>query len=132
MTEQEIELVEWGCVALQLKELSKYEMDLRKKVFGNFFKDPVEGANTVEFPDGSKLKGTYKINRNLDEASVPAVSQQLAEIGVSPDSIFVPKFSLSTKGLKSLGEQGRLIAEAAFTSKPGAPALELVAPKGQK
>ena len=116
------------------KKMAEEEMALRKLVAAAFFPEPVEGANTSALNGGWTLKLTYKIDRKLDEAAMPAVYAKLREMGINPDPLVRFKPELETKaykGLAKINEAAAKVMDAALVIKPGSPTLELVPPKGQ-
>ncbi len=106
------------------------EMRLRKLVFALAFPTPVEGTNDLDLPNGWKIKGTYKLDRKLDEAALPAVLETLRQQGVVADSLIRRKPEIDTKAYRALSDANRLIFEQAMTIKPASPTLELNPPKG--
>ena len=108
------------------------EMTLRKELFNKFFPNPEEGVNKLELQDGWGAKGTYKLDRKIDEAALPAVNDQLKELGVAFDGLVKNKPSLVIKEYKKLNEEHRAIFDEALTTKPGSPTLEITAPKAAK
>ena len=133
-------LQQWQEAEKALDHYKKIEMELRKELFEIAFPMPTEGTLRVDLQEGWKLKGVYKITRSLDEAALPAVMEQIRAIGFNADKLVEFKPSLNLKEYKALpleftvphtGEvvQPRRIFEQAMTSKPGAPSLELEAPK---
>ena len=115
------------------KKVIAEESDLRKKVFALYFPAPTEGTNTVEFAGGWKLKGTYKLDRKVDEAALPAIFQALRDMyQVDAGLIVKPEPKLDTKAYKALRDinpEAAKLFETCLTIKPQSPTLELVAPK---
>ncbi len=104
-------------------------MKLRKEIFEECFPTPVEGTATIDMPEGWALKGTYKLTRSIDEAALPAVLAELRKHKVSTDTIITYKPNLSLSNYRKLDPKWQRVLEQAMTVKPGAPTLELVAPK---
>lgn len=133
MTPENFKLLEdWRLATEQVAELKSIiakEQELRKQVFAAFFPAPKEGANTVNLPEGWKLKGTYKIDRKIDEAALPAVIEKLRIEGVSSDLLVEYKPSLKTTVYKQLVAEHRAIFDEALTAKPASPTVELNPPK---
>lgn len=121
---------EWNTLQTQLEAIKAQEMKLRKEIFDASFPSPTEGVNDFELPEGWKLKGTYKLTRNIDEAALPAVLTELRKHKVNTDALLRYKPSLDIKAYRALDPKYRTIFEQAMEIKPGAPSLELVAPKG--
>lgn len=119
--------------AKEAKLLIEQEQALRKEVQALFFTDPKEGTNTEELTAGWKLKFTYKIDRKVDEAALPAVMQRLRdELKVNPDPLINHKPTLDTTAYKTLVQtnpDAAKVFEEALTIKPGSHTLELVPPK---
>ena len=118
--------------AVAAKELIEQEQTLRKAVMAEFFPAPKEGVNSLDMGQGWTLKGTYKIDRKIDEAALPAVKEQLRELGVNADTLVKYKPEVATTIYKTLPEQARLIFDSALTIKPGSPVVELIPPKEKK
>lgn len=135
MTDRVAKLQEWYQAVLAAQEAKKVveaEQSLRKEVMALFFPEPVEGTNKFELEAGWSLKATHKIERKVDEAALPAVLQQLREMGVNPDTLIRTKPDLDTKAYKSLVQinpDAAHVFEQALTIKPGSPTVELVPPK---
>lgn len=135
MTDRVAKLQEWHQSVLAAQEAKKVveaEQSLRKEVMALFFPEPVEGTNKFDLEAGWSLKATHKIERKVDEAALPAVLQQLREMGVNPDPLIRTKPDLDTKAYKSLVQinpDAAHVFEQALTIKPGSPTVELVPPK---
>lgn len=106
------------------------EMRLRKLVFAIAFPSPVEGTNDVDIPNGWKIKGTYKLDRKLDEAALPIALAELRKQNVVTETLIRYKPEIETKAYKALSDANRMILEQAMTIKPASPTLELIPPKG--
>ncbi|MDE3023511.1 MAG: hypothetical protein KGI54_16955 [Pseudomonadota bacterium] len=130
-------LQEWQTALLyaqDAKKLIEREQELRKEVFAIFFDAPKEGTNNYELANGWKLKGTYKLERKLDEAALPAVKEKLTEMQVNSDVLvrWVPELATKEyKSLLTLNPEAAKEFDAALTTKPGSPVLELIPPKEQ-
>lgn len=128
-------LRDWNTAVVQTvaaKELIAQEQELRKAVMAEFFPTPKEGANNLDMGQGWTLKGIYKIERKVDEAALPAVKEQLRQLGVNADTLIKYKPEVATTIYKTLSEQARLVFDAALTIKPGSPTVELIPPKEKK
>ena len=129
-------LAQWtalkGRIAAECAPLVAEEMTLRKELFTLLFPSPVEGTNTADIEAGWKVKGTYKLDRKLDAAALPAVLEELRKQDVVADALikYVPE--LNTKDYKALNADNRKIFEQAMTIKPASPTLELIPPKEAK
>lgn len=117
-------LDEWITVKTDLERLKKREADLRKKLFDGAFPAPIEGVNTVELSDGSIVKGTYKINRTIDEASLQAVKENLPAEKSARLVTFKPQLSLTE--YRKLTDEERKIFDAALIVRPGSVSLEVI------
>lgn len=132
---QQIKLQEWNealVAATEAKKAIEKEQALRKEIMALFFPTPEEGTNKVDLGSGWTLKATHKIDRKIDEAALPAVFQQLREMGVNPDPLVRAVPSLETKAYKSLAQinpDASRVFDQALTIKPGSPTLELIPPK---
>lgn len=134
-TEKRALLIEWSQAQVKLagvKLLVENEMRLRKQVMEAYFPVPVEGVNTCQLEAGWELKGTYKIDRRLDEAALPAINIELRGMNVNPDRLVRFKLELDTAAYKTLVQinpQAAKVFEKAMISKPSAPSIELKSPK---
>lgn len=130
--EQIAKLEEWRAAkadADAVKSIVQKEQQLRKEIFELFFPEPKEGTNTLELPEGWKLKGVFKLTRNIDEAALSTVTKHLREIGVNADTLVQWKPSLKLATYKELTAEQRNLMDEAIVCKPGSPTVELVAPK---
>lgn len=114
------------------KQAVTLEQNLRKQVMASLFADGKEGTNTVELANGWKLKGTIKLDRKLDKATLLSISDKLRELGVNPDTLVEWKPDLKTSVYRELTAEQATLFDTALTIKPGSPTLELVAPKEPK
>lgn len=132
---QQLKLQEWNeaiVAATEAKKAIEKEQTLRKEIMALFFPTPEEGTNEVDLGAGWTLKATHKIDRKLDKAALPAVFQQLREMGVNPDPLVRAEPALETKAYKSLVQtnpDASRVFDQALTIKPGSPTLELIPPK---
>ena len=133
MTEEQMKLLEeWRLAKAEadaVKPIIAKEQELRKQVFAAFYPTPKEGTNTLDLAEGWKLKGVYKLDRKIDEAALPAVTEQLREMGVNADTLVKWTPSLKTAVYKELTAEQRAVFDQALIIKPGLPTIELVAPK---
>lgn len=120
---------QWYDLQNKLAALKDQEMALRQEIFAAQFPTPAEGVNSLDLPEGWTLKGTYKINRTIDEAALPAVLEALRKKKLATEALVAYKPSLVIKGYRALSDDHRRILEQALVIKPGAPSLELIAPK---
>jgi hypothetical protein len=116
----------WRELQVSIRHLQDEEKQLREQLFEGTFPDPVEGSNKYELPDGSVLKGTYKLNRKFVKGFTPQdlkVSTELRNMLVSI------KYDLSVAAYKKLDEQTRKKVDSVLEIKPGLPSLELIPPQ---
>lgn len=116
-------LGQWQDTKAELESLKRKEAQLRKLLFQGAFPNPVEGVNTITLVDGTIIKGTHKIVRNIDEAALPAVLEKMPE-GIR-DSLVAYKPSLATSVYRKLTAEERKIFDQALIVKPGMPTLEV-------
>ena len=125
-------LAELEVLNQEIANLKFKEQELRKRIFGACFENPVEGANNFALPAGYTLKFTHKINRTVDASVLPIIREELAEHKVNMDDVIRLKPELSVGTYKKLSPEARLVMDKAVTSKPGTPSYEIVAPKAKK
>ena len=118
----------WRLATLELAALKAKEMQLRKELTAETFNSQLEGTHVVELTDGWQLKMTQPFTRSLDQAKMPEILKQLKKL--KADSAVKVKYELSITQYRTLEAEGKALIDAALTTKPGAPSLELVAPKG--
>jgi len=125
-------LQSWNTAVVQVeacRPLIAQEQELRKAVMAEFFPTPKEGVNNLDMGQGWTLKGTYRIDRKVDEAALPAVKEQLRELGVNADTVVRYKPEVATTIYKTLSDQARRVFDTVLTIKPGSPTVELIPPK---
>lgn len=105
------------------------EMELRKEIFSMAFPSPKEGTNNSELQGKWILKGTYKLDRKIDEAALPAVLEQLRKQNVVTELLVKYEPKLSATNYKALSIENQRIFDQAMTIKPASPTLELIPPK---
>jgi hypothetical protein len=123
-------LQEWNETLGQLSTLKAKEMSLRKQLVATVFPEVVEGTQTLQLNNGWKLVMTQPFTRSLDQAKVPALLKELKKLQAAPTLIKI-KYELSIGEFRKLEGEGLLLVQDILTTKPGAPSLELVAPKGE-
>lgn len=123
--EQRALLTEWQKASEWIKEAVKSEMELRKKIFAQFFPKPSEGTNTF-LADGVQIKAVHKINRSLDKAALDSVMPQLQEQWRILGTLisYEPKFS--TEVYRTMPDDQKKIFEQALSIADGAPTLEVI------
>lgn len=132
------DLLDWEESADQLSRIKAREAILRRKIFDFMFPVPVEGVNNVKLPDGTLIKGGYKIDRKVDEALLQAMNQPNPELdgksifevgGINSGKLVKMEPSLVTSEYRELTEEQRLLFERVLIMKPSMPSLDLVPPK---
>lgn len=126
-TQEDLNL--WYKLQEELGRLKIQEMDLRKKIFGSYFTEPVEGTNTAPLTEGWVLKGQYKIDRKPDEALLTTLSPVFKEKKIPVKELIIYKPELALRVYRTLSEEERVIFDQCLVIKPGSPALEIVKPK---
>lgn len=112
----------------ELDKLKADEVKLRKHLFGEFFREPREGVNSVPLANGWVLKGTHKLNRKVDESALAVVAKKKG----MPDIIKAVvdyKPALSLRAYKQLPEDKRKVLDNALIIKDSPPALSIELPK---
>lgn len=122
------DLMEWDSLKQQLNVIKNKEMLLRKKIFGAYFPNPVEGTNTAPLNAGYELKGKYNIDRSVDEAALVALSAEFAKEGIIVDQLIKRKPELVLKNYRELTAEQRHTFDQCLLIKPGSPALEIKLP----
>jgi hypothetical protein len=133
----------WYNAAQQLVAIKEAEAEARDALFSYFYKsdDPKRSqAGTEKFgmPGGWALEVERRINWKVDEAALDACKKTIAELKVdesgelpSIDACIKYKPTFSESGYKTLRDDVRLILSDALESKPGQPAISLIAPKAE-
>lgn len=117
-------------IAATVKPLVEQEMELRKAMFEFFFgPKPKEGTTRIELKEGWAVKAVYELDRQFDEAAMPAVFAKLPE--GSADYLVRQKPVLITKVYKEMPEDLREVLDECVITKPKAPTLELIPPKAE-
>lgn len=119
-------LTAWRQAQEVLETVKVYEMDLRKKVVQDVFKESVAGKNKAEVP-GGELIFTKKFNTTVDETLFDKVASEAEIVGVDVGSLFKVKHSLDNKKYKMLTEEQKEIVDQALITKEAAPTLEFKA-----
>jgi hypothetical protein len=120
-------LLAWAEVAELQKKLKALEMTLRTELATHFCPNPKEGTNTVDLGQGWKVKVKHTLNRSVDEAALDAVLAEMPE--GSKEALLKYKPDLKIAAYKALALSDKKVFDQAVTTKPGSPAMELVAPK---
>lgn len=116
----------WRQAQEVLDTIKTYEMELRKKVVQDVFKESVTGKNKAEVP-GGELIFTKKFNTTVDETLFDKVAAEAEIVGVDVGSLFKVKHSLDNKKYKMLTEEQRSIVDQTLVTKEAAPTLEFKA-----
>lgn len=112
-----------------LKPLVEEELKLRRAVVAACFpdgQDKHEGTSNLEVWPGWVLKTVVKISRQVDEASLPAVKEQLQKMMVNADSLVRLKPEVVLKAYRELGDEMKKVFDQCLVIKLGSPQLELV------
>lgn len=126
------ELALWYRMNDDLRKLRAAEMALRQRLFGHYFPEPKEGVNDFPLDDGYVLKGTYKLDRKIDEGALNVLTPFLRENGVGVDELVRWKPDLKTKEYRNLTEEERKLFDQVLIVKPSSPSMEIVKPKGRR
>ena len=116
----------WRQAGEVLETIKAYEMDLRKKVVQDVFKESVTGKNKADVP-GGELIFTKKFNTTVDETSFDKVAAEAEICGVDVGSLFKVKHSLDNKKYKMLTDEQKEIIDQTLVVKEAAPTLEFKA-----
>ncbi len=107
------------------------ELELRRQLMSIVWPKIKEGANYYQLPMGYTLKGTYKLDRKVDQAALPPVIIQLQKLLVNTDELVVFSPDLTLKRYRELTKEQQQIMDQALDVKPAAPTLEIVPPKAK-
>jgi len=121
-------LERWQELKAAITKLQGEERALREGLFEGAFQTPVEGTNTMDLPDGRKLKGVYNIRRTIREA-------EFDDLKISPalrKTLFKTKHTLQTTAYRGLDDETRNNVDTILTIKPGLPTLSIIAAKPDK
>lgn len=119
-------LTAWRQAGEVLETIKAYEMDLRKKLVQETFKESVAGKNKADVK-GGELIFTKKYNTTVDETLFDKVVAEAEIIGVDVGSLFKVKHSLDNKKYKMLTEEQKGIIDQTLITKEAAPTLEFKA-----
>lgn len=119
-------LTAWRQAGEVLETIKAYEMDLRKKLVAETFKESVAGKNKADVK-GGELIFTKKYNTTVDETLFDKVVAEAEIIGVDVGSLFKVKHSLDNKKYKMLTEEQKGIIDQTLITKEAAPTLEFKA-----
>ena len=109
-----------------LDTIKTYEMELRKKLVQETFKESVAGKNKADVA-GGELIFTKKFNTTVDETLFDKVAAEAEIIGVDVGGLFKVKHSLDNKKYKMLTEEQKGIIDQTLITKEAAPTLEFKA-----
>lgn len=119
-------LTAWRQAGEVLETIKAYEMDLRKKLVQETFKESVTGKNKADVA-GGELIFTKKYNTTVDETLFDKVASEAEIVGVDVGSLFKVKHSLDNKKYKMLTDEQRSIVDQTLVTKEAAPTLEFKA-----
>lgn len=134
MTRDEL-ILEQAKAAEQAKFWKERDAELRGMIYGANFQGMEDGKqHTIELGNGYKLKGKRPISYKLDVETTKTALQYLRELGNEgtfvADRVVKWKPELSLTEYNKMSEQQRKILDAALTTTPGLPVIELVKPEG--
>lgn len=112
-----------------VKPLIAAELEARKALFDLVYTAPKEGVNKLDLGEGYTLKGSYKLERKIDDAALASVMEELRQDGVNPDFLVEWKPSLKIAAYRELTAEQAQTMDKALIIKPSTPTLELVAPR---
>lgn len=137
IVEDNLELLEdWRLAKVEVEEIKSIlarERELRQQVFDAFFPEPKEGTNTIMLPAKWKLKGQFKLDRQIDRGALDSVLEQLRKKEkVNSDDLIeiMPKLRLTN--YRALTKEQRDIFDQALVIKPQTPTIEIVPPPESK
>ena len=119
-------LTAWRQAQEVLETIKAYEMDLRKKLVQETFKESVTGKNKADVP-GGELIFTKKYNTTVDETLFDKVAAEADIAGIDIGSLFKVKHSLDNKKYKMLTDEQKGIIDQTLITKEAAPTLEFKA-----
>lgn len=97
-----------------------------------FFPSKAEGTSVYHLPQGWQLKQVIKYNRKLDADALESIRAPLEAHHVSLDLLVRRKPELEVRTYKQLTAEARAVVDTILTTTPGAPTVELIAPKEEK
>jgi hypothetical protein len=129
-------LIEWEEARRKLAVEKEAEARLRLE-YVSMVSDPgkSKGTENIELANGYKAKIVKKINYNVDQNTINAALDAIENTG--PEGKFVAerlikwKADLSVTEYEKLDTKYRAMIDAAITTSPGTPTLEIVAPKSK-
>lgn len=134
------DLETWYRLQQELGKLKTQEALLRRRIFDAYFPTPAEGVNKVELNDGTgaELKGTHKIQRDVDQGAYDAYrtdqkkeGSNLVQLPMIDDLVkWKPEVVLSE--YRKLTDEERMAFDQCLIIKPGSPSLEISIPKRAK
>lgn len=125
------DLVVWQDMKSRLAALKEEEMTLRKRIYAQYFPEPVEGTNKTPLAGGWILKANRVIERKVDIGALQAMSTQggpLHEAGINPNVLIKWVPELDIKPYRLLTEKQRLLFDQALVIKDGSPQVEIALP----
>ena len=119
-------LTAWRQAQEVLETIKTYEMELRKKLVQETFKESVTGKNKADVA-GGELIFTKKYNTTVDETLFDKVAAEADIAGIDIGSLFKVKHSLDNKKYKMLTDEQKGIIDQTLITKEAAPTLEFKA-----
>lgn len=133
----------WEASKVTLELAKNSEMDLRKASFAYCFPTPKEGTQRVDLGGGYALKAVHKVNISITASNeaVDEAEDKARAIGNEGQFLFerlitwTPNFSKSEYKKLELDNpthvQVKKLVDGLIEEKPGAPTLEIEAPKAK-
>ena len=131
------DMVLWYKTAEEVKKLQNLERILRLKIFKHYFPEPEEGVNNFTMPDGSIVKGTRIISRDVDIGTVNAYKMpgpngepsKFEQMNINIDHYLRWKPELKVGEYRKLTAEELAFIDQCLIVKDGMPQLAIVAPK---
>ncbi len=114
-------------IAKKCDPLIEEEMALRKELTAILFPNAVEGTNTLDLPDGWKIKLVHTVDRKLDEAALDATFAQLHPGWKDVLLRYVPRLNMEAFR-EAHPDMQRFIQASCLTEKPNAPKFDIIEP----
>ena len=125
------DIAEWERLKDELTRIKQQEIALRRKIFGAFF-TVEEGTEYRPLGNGYRLKAIAKLDRNIDIAHFDTMRPQFKDAKINPDDLVKYKPELVLSEYRKLTKEQQHLVDLTLIIKPGAPTLEIVAPKEEK
>lgn len=126
------DFAEWYRLKGELAAVKAKEMLLRTKIANAIFPMRVEGTNSHDLADGWVLKCKHVITRDIDEAALNILGNEMVSKGIPVANLLKYKPSLVLSEYRKLTEEQRQEFDQVLISKPGTPALDVMLPAKNK